>query len=262
MSQLSDYSKFDHLASSSDEEDDHEEEKNDGDGGGTRLVAPLERNGDHRTSGQLQLQHRRHPNRMNATPIRFLFEDRNGTLIYEWEQTLNEVMIYVPTPQTPTTNNNNNTATPIHHQIFCNLSATNLQIGLHGSNRYYINEDFYHPIVTTESTWYWDSADHTDDDGGDGRNNNVMVICLQKVAKGMVWEAALRGHHSNSDNDNRRNDGSNSVVVLDPVSLQLVQKELLLERWQEENPGMDFRDATFNGSIPDPRTYMGGVRYD
>jgi hypothetical protein len=35
----------------------------------------------------------------------------------------------------------------------------------------------------------------------------------------------------------------------------------MLERFQEENPGFDFRDATFNGEVPNPRTFMGGVGY-
>eukprot|EP00966_Prymnesium_polylepis_P226758 5246411-Prymnesium_polylepis.1 len=28
-----------------------------------------------------------------------------------------------------------------------------------------------------------------------------------------------------------------------------------------QNPGMDFSGATFNGAVPDPKTFMGGVGY-
>jgi hypothetical protein len=34
---------------------------------------------------------------------------------------------------------------------------------------------------------------------------------------------------------------------------------MLLERFQEEHPGMDFRGAQVNGAVPDPRTFMGGL---
>ena len=36
----------------------------------------------------------------------------------------------------------------------------------------------------------------------------------------------------------------------------------MLERFQEEHPGFDFSNAEFNGSIPNPRTFMGGVSYN
>jgi hypothetical protein len=35
----------------------------------------------------------------------------------------------------------------------------------------------------------------------------------------------------------------------------------LLERFQQENPGFDFSQATMNGQVPDARTFMGGISY-
>ena len=73
------------------------------------------------------------------------------------------------------------------------------------------------------------------------------------MAKGLVWDAPLRGHATTT-----------TTATLDPLDRQDVQQALLLERWQEENPGMDFRDASFSQShdnLPDPRTYMGGIGY-
>jgi hypothetical protein len=32
-------------------------------------------------------------------------------------------------------------------------------------------------------------------------------------------------------------------------------------RFGDEHPGFDFRDAAINGQVPDPRTFMGGVKY-
>ena len=48
---------------------------------------------------------------------------------------------------------------------------------------------------------------------------------------------------------------------MDPVTQTEVQKNILLERFQEENPGFDFSQATMNGNVPDPREFMGGVSY-
>ncbi len=36
---------------------------------------------------------------------------------------------------------------------------------------------------------------------------------------------------------------------------------MLLERFGEEHPGFDFSQAALNGTVPDPRTFMGGVSY-
>lgn len=48
---------------------------------------------------------------------------------------------------------------------------------------------------------------------------------------------------------------------LDAFTKTEVQKQLMLERFQQENPGFDFSNADFNGSVPDARTFMGGVSY-
>jgi hypothetical protein len=71
-----------------------------------------------------------------------------------------------------------------------------------------------------------------------------IEINLQKVKKGETWNSALAGHES-----------------LDPFTKGEVQKKMMLERFQEENPGFDFSGAEFSGSAPDPRKFMGGVKY-
>lgn len=38
-----------------------------------------------------------------------------------------------------------------------------------------------------------------------------------------------------------------------------VQQQLLLERFGRENPGFDFSQAEFNGNVPNPREFMGGI---
>jgi len=38
-----------------------------------------------------------------------------------------------------------------------------------------------------------------------------------------------------------------------------IQKGLMLERFQSEHAGFDFSGATFNGNVPDPKSFMKGV---
>ena len=46
---------------------------------------------------------------------------------------------------------------------------------------------------------------------------------------------------------------------VDPMTKQAMQRTLMLERFQEENRGFDFRYASFNGEVHSPRTFMGGL---
>ena len=71
-------------------------------------------------------------------------------------------------------------------------------------------------------------------------------INLQKMNKAEAWDAALLGR-----------DGAE----VDPAAKEEVKRALMLERFQEEHPGFDFSNATFNGDIPSARDFMGGVKY-
>ena len=75
-------------------------------------------------------------------------------------------------------------------------------------------------------------------------DDGEIEINLQKMAKAETWEMALKGHGQ-----------------MDPFTKAEVQKKLMLERVGEENPGFDFSGAEFSGSAPDPRNFMGGVKY-
>jgi len=72
-----------------------------------------------------------------------------------------------------------------------------------------------------------------------------LNIVLSKAQKGSTWTSALVGRHG---------------VEVDPLTQEAIKKEMMLERFQEENPGFDFRGAEFNGSVPNPREFMGGVK--
>lgn len=90
-----------------------------------------------------------------------------------------------------------------------------------------LQEDTAGVCIAKESMW-------TLDDG-------ELCITLTKAKKAETWPSVFKGHQA-----------------MDPLAQSSVQKQMLLERFQEENPGFDFRDAQINGQVPDPRTFMGG----
>jgi len=118
------------------------------------------------------------------------------------------------------------------------ILSDRLRIGLKGHDQFFIDEETFSKVNTSESSWYLDS------------DVSMIHIILMKVHRGETWEAALLGKEENSGNS-----------IVDPATKQKIQQQLLLERFQEENPGFDFRGANFNGEAPDPRTFMGGIGY-
>ncbi|CAM9689831.1 unnamed protein product, partial [Discosporangium mesarthrocarpum] len=93
-----------------------------------------------------------------------------------------------------------------------------------------VQEDTGGPLVVEESYWMMDGEE--------------LNVNLQKMKKAETWVGPLAGRES-----------------VDPATLQGMQKKIMLERFQAENPGFDFSNAEFNGQVPDARTFMGGVRY-
>lgn len=75
-------------------------------------------------------------------------------------------------------------------------------------------------------------------------DNGEIEINLQKMRKALTWGGCLKGHGE-----------------LDAFSKTEVQKQMTLERFQEEHGGFDFSGAEFNGAPPDPRKFLGGVPY-
>ena len=74
-------------------------------------------------------------------------------------------------------------------------------------------------------------------------DEGVLTMTLAKARKAETWPSVFKGHG-----------------VLDPAATTDVQRQMLLERFQSENPGFDFSGAEVTGSVPDPRTFMGGPR--
>mmetsp|Transcript_21855 Transcript_21855/g.33366 ORF Transcript_21855/g.33366 Transcript_21855/m.33366 type:complete len:196 (+) Transcript_21855:65-652(+) len=194
MSKLSDYSKFDHLVI-----DDDSEEKS---------PKPVQTPAVPTTT-----------TRKDEKSGRYIFE-HNGRKIYEWEQSLEEVNIYVPAPKNVPAS-----------QIICKITSSHLQLGIQGNDAWYLDEPTGGKVKTSESSWYMDDGE--------------IHIILSKAFRAETWEQALQGIEP----------------TVNPAVKQEIQQQMMLERFQEENPGFDFRDAKFNGAAPDPRTFMGGVKY-
>ena len=246
MSKLTDYSKFDHLDSDTDDDENdngavsHPSNRplaaSPTDETTTAAAAAAAAADAAATPTPAQGTTKKHP----TIADRYIFS-YNNQKVYEWEQSLEEVTIYVDAPmqQLP----QQNTASC----IIVNILPNQLQVGLKGVDRHFIDEKTFDKVKVNESSWYLDL-----DEG-------VITIILSKCFRGQTWEGVLCGHTNSVDGSSARQGIQESI---DPVTKQEMQSSMMLERFQEENPGFDFRDAKFNGEVPDPRTFMGGVGYN
>ncbi|POM61714.1 hypothetical protein PHPALM_29236 [Phytophthora palmivora] len=140
-------------------------------------------------------------------------------IIYEWEQSMEEVNVFIKPPPGITA-----------QQIQCDITTNHVTLGLRGATDKFLNHDLASSVVVAESYWMLDSGE--------------LNINLQKMKKGFIWPSVFIGHGE-----------------LDPLQQEATKQQMMLERFQEENPGFDFSNAEFNGAAPDPRTFMGGVKY-
>ncbi|KAK6929465.1 CS domain [Dillenia turbinata] len=138
--------------------------------------------------------------------------------VFEWDQTLEEVNIYITLPPD----------VPNKKLFFCKIDSKHIEVGIKGCSPY-LNHDLTCPVKTDSSFWTLE--------------DDTMHITLQKREKGQTWSSPIMGQGQ-----------------LDPYAADLEQKRLMLQRFQEENPGFDFSQAQFSGYCPDPRTFMGGIR--
>eukprot|EP00933_Yihiella_yeosuensis_P040466 TRINITY_DN34773_c0_g1_i1.p1 TRINITY_DN34773_c0_g1~~TRINITY_DN34773_c0_g1_i1.p1 ORF type:complete len:175 (+),score=30.94 TRINITY_DN34773_c0_g1_i1:173-697(+) len=116
------------------------------------------------------------------------------------------------------------------HHLDIKIQPRHLTVGIKG-NPPFLNEDLFSLCETDCSFWMIEDGE--------------LHIQLQKAHKAETWPAALKGHGQ-----------------LDMFSEQEVNKKLMLERFQEENPGFDFSGASFSGQAPSARSFMGGVHHD
>ena len=73
---------------------------------------------------------------------RYIFEI-DGKKIYEWEQSLEDVTVYIDVPP----------GKDKASEFDIKIQASNLRVGLKGHDRYFIDEDTFEKVDTSESSW-------------------------------------------------------------------------------------------------------------
>jgi len=144
--------------------------------------------------------------------------------VYEWKQSLEEVNIWVKLPPGVPTK-----------QIGWKLTPTHIKLGLRldtDSPQYYFDEALGGTALPEESSMIIEDG--------------VVEISIQKAEAGAAWPAALAAHAALNDAADEEN----------------IRKQILLERFQRENPNFDFSRAKFSGTAPDAREFMGGINMD
>jgi len=111
--------------------------------------------------------------------------------------------------------------------IECKITTNKMVVGIKGKAPFLVCE-FFAQVKANDSFWTFE--------------DKVIHVSSQKMIKGETWNAAFKGHEQ-----------------LDPISQEKVKRQMMLERFQAENPGFDFSGAEFNGMAPDPKTFMGGI---
>ena len=113
----------------------------------------------------------------------------------------------------------------------CDVKIETLHLRVRVKGKTLIDGALSHGVKQGESTWTVE-------------DRKQLVIVLQKRLRHESWESLLAGQH-----------------VLDPITKDKMDKQMMLEKFQSENPGFDFSGAEFNGNLPaNPQTFMDEVR--
>lgn len=121
-----------------------------------------------------------------GTDGRLKFE-HEGHTIYEWEQSLEEVNIYIVPPPGLSRN-----------AIDVDISHLHLRVGLKGSPPF-IDEDTGGPVKVKESMWML----------ADGEMN----INLQKMNKAEAWHCALKGRNGEEIDEMTKEDIKKKLMI-------------------------------------------------
>ncbi|KAG0594977.1 hypothetical protein M758_UG128100 [Ceratodon purpureus] len=94
--------------------------------------------------------------------------EQDGDLIYEWDQQLEEVNMYIPLPDRLPTK-----------LLYCTIKPKHLELGIKG-NPPFLDHDLSGHVKTDCSFWTIE--------------DRVMHVTLQKREKGQTWPSAIAGH--------------------------------------------------------------------
>ena len=172
----------------------------------------------------------------------------NGRTIFEWEQSLEDVTLYILPPKGITAK-----------QIECEFKKQHLKLGIKGIKPF-INENLAYKIDHEESTWYMEKINDPkqkkdkENEKGKGKGKgkekeipqNELVIVLSKLNLGETWLSVLGERQQK----------------LNQIEAQKMKKTLMIERFQREHPGFDFSNAKFDGACPDPDKFLNGINQD
>jgi len=102
-----------------------------------------------------------------APSERHVFQ-HDGRKVYEWDQTLSEVNLYIETPPGVRAK-----------ELFCDITKQHVKFGVKG-NPPFLDLDLAGPVKVSDCIW-------TLEDG-------VLHINLSKLENGETWPSAIKGH--------------------------------------------------------------------
>jgi len=150
------------------------------------------------------------------------FEEKAGTVDYHakdytWTQTIEEVVVLIPVPIA--------------------TRGRDLEVLIKGDRLLVKNRDRcildgapFGPIKPKESIWTLEDRD---------KETKEVRMVLQKAITHDSWKGLLQGE------------------AIDPHTADLMDKKMMLEKFQRDYPGFDFSGANFTGQVPqDPKNWL------
>ena len=168
-----------------------------------------------------------------AAPNRHKFYVDENKLLYEWEQTLEEVNIFIPISSELKTK----------EDLSVEITGKTIEIK---KKKKIGDEDcnvlpkleLYRQTIADESVWTRDQS------------TGEMQIQLVKLKKAEPWEAAFK-EHCRATGTNASDETSTKAEADEKIEMD--RRRMMLARFQKENPGFDFSDAEFEvgKEVPD-----------
>jgi len=176
-----------------------------------------------------------------AAPNRHKFYVDENKLLYEWEQTLEEVNIFIPISSELKTK----------EDLSVEITGKTIEIK---KKKKKIGDDkncvvllpkleLYRQTIADESVWTRDQS------------TGEMHIQLVKLKKAEPWEAAFKEHCRNLRGATGTNPASDEMSTKAEADerIEMDRRRMMLARFQMENPGFDFSEAEFEvgKEVPD-----------
>lgn len=113
--------------------------------------------------------------------------------------------------------------------VVCKIENKHLLVKV--NSKTLIDGELCQPVKASECTWSIE-------------DRKLLVVVLQKLKRHDAWTGLLVGQDA-----------------IDAVTLEKMNKQMMLEKFQSENPGFDFSGAEFNGALPaNPQTFMDDIK--